>query len=131
MLVKPGASHSIEVMWDGKTGEFLCWYVNFQEPLSRTPVGFDTMDLALDVVISPDRSKWRWKDEDEFTEMISLGLLSHNKAQAIRAEGDKVIEMSITNQAPFCDGWESWSPPANWQIPEFPKNWSRVSFDED
>jgi hypothetical protein len=82
MLVKPGDSHSVELMWDGKTGEFLCWYVNLQLPLCRTPISFDTMDLALDVVISPDKSKWRWKDEDEFAEMIDLGLISTPDGQA-------------------------------------------------
>jgi predicted RNA-binding protein associated with RNAse of E/G family len=130
MLVKPGASHSVEVMWDGKTGEFLCWYINLQEPLRRTPVGFDTMDLALDVVISPDRANWRWKDEDEFAGMIKLGLISSSEAQAIRAEGKKAIKMAETNQPPFCDGWENWSPPICWQIPEFPTNWDQKYFGE-
>ena len=42
------------------------WYVNFQLPLTRTPRGIQTMDLALDIIVEPDRSSWRWKDEDEF-----------------------------------------------------------------
>jgi len=125
MLVKPGNSHSVEVMWDGSTGDFLCWYVNFQEPLRRTAFGFDTMDLALDIVICPDRSSWRWKDEDEFADMIALGIISPNQAQTLRTEGEKVIQMAVNNQPPFCDGWERWSPPGNWQIPEFPANRER------
>ena len=126
MLVKPGASHSVELMWDKDTSEFLCWYVNLQEPLRRTPLGFDTMDQALDIVISPDRAKWRWKDEQEFADMMELGLISPGEAQAIRAEGERVIQMSATNQPPFCDGWEKWSPPDDWSIPEFPQNWDQL-----
>ena len=123
MLVKPGAAHSVELMWDAETGQFLCFYVNLQKPLRRTPLGFDTMDLALDIVISPDCSKWRWKDEDEFAELIELGLISPQEAQAIRSEGGKVIQMAKTNQSPFCDGWETWSPPDEWGIPRFPNEW--------
>ena len=46
MLVKPGAAHSVELLWNAETGQFLCWYINLQEPLRRTPLGFDTMDLV-------------------------------------------------------------------------------------
>ncbi len=125
MLVKPGDSHSVELMWDAASGEFLCWYVNLQYPLRRTPVSFDTMDLALDVVISPDKSKWRWKDEDEFTEMIELGLISVEEGQAIRKEGESVIRLAEQNRSPFCDGWEHWEPPADWLVPPFPSDWDR------
>ena len=129
-LIKPGASHSVELMWDGETGKFLCWYINLQEPIRRTPLGFDSMDLALDIVISPDRSKWRWKDKEEFAELVELGLISSALAQAIRSEGEKVIQLAQTNQSPFCDGWETWSPPDEWQIPEFPDEWQTL-FTED
>lgn len=126
MLVKPRDSHSVEVMWDGETSEFLCWYINLQEPLRRTPLGFDTMDLALDVVISPDKSKWRWKDEEEFAEMIELGLISIEDSQFLRAEGESVIQLAKQNQPPFNDGWENWSPPDDWSIPTFPTDWDQL-----
>ena len=125
-LIKPGDPHSVELLWDDESGEFLCWYINLQEPLRRTPLGFDTMDLALDIVISPDCSKWRWKDEDEFAELIELGLISPSQAQAIRNEGEKVVQMAKTNQSPFCNGWETWSPPDEWKIPEFPAEWETL-----
>ena len=130
-LVKPGASHSVEVMKEAQTGEFLCWYINLQKPYQRTPVGFDTMDLALDIVISPDRSQWHWKDEDEFEALISLGLISTPEAQNIRNEGLRVIQHSEHNRSPFCDGWETWTPPVDWHIPQFPINWDQISFDEE
>jgi hypothetical protein len=123
MLVKPGAAHSVELLWDGETGEFLCWYINLQEPYRRTPMGFDTMDLALDIVISPDRSRSRWKDEDEFNELIELGLISPTQAQLVRNEGETVIHLAENNKPPFCDGWENWQPPEDWPIPDFPDEW--------
>ena len=130
MLVKPGEAHSVELMHAATTGDFLCWYVNLQEPLRRTPLGFDTMDQALDVVISPDKARWRWKDEDEFAEMAALGLFTQKDVAAIRAEGEKVIQRAEANQAPFCDGWENWQPPDHWEIPEFPESqdWRRADW---
>ncbi|MCM2579620.1 DUF402 domain-containing protein [Streptomyces sp. MTZ3.1] len=31
-----------------------CWYVNFEHPARRTGLGFDTLDLVVDLVIAPD-----------------------------------------------------------------------------
>ena len=31
----------------------------------RTPMGFDYMDQMLDIVVAPDFSWYRWKDEPE------------------------------------------------------------------
>lgn len=118
-----GAAYSIEVMWEGNTHQFSCWYVHLQEPLRRTTIGFDTMDQILDIVISPDRSSWYWKDEDEFSEAEAIGVYSPTKAQSIRQEGERVIGMLNTNASPFCDGWENWTPPKEWGIPAFPEGW--------
>ena len=94
--------------------------------LTQTPLGFDTMDHLLDIVISPDRSKWRWKDEDEFKVAVEIGLYSMEKARAIRAEGERVIQLLEADQPPFCDGWERWSPSLERQNPVFPDAWDRI-----
>jgi hypothetical protein len=126
MLVTPGASHAVYAMWESEHIRLKCWYVDLQDPLRRTSIGFDTMDHLLDIVISPDRSKWRWKDEDEFREAVEIGLYSKEEARAIRAEGERVIKLMEANQSPFCDGWERWSPPPEWQNPVFPANWDAI-----
>jgi len=126
MLTAPGASHSVYAMWEEGHTRFQCWYVNLEEPLRRTPVGFDTMDHLLDIVISSDRSEWSWKDEDEFSEAIALGVYSTEEARAIRAEGERVIDLMQANQPPFCDGWENWSPPKEWEIPTLPTGWDDI-----
>lgn len=120
------AGYSIQVMWPAGKREMVCWYVHLQEALRRTRVGFDTMDQMLDIVISPDRSDWHWKDEDEFNEAGAIGLYSAEKMRAIRAEGEKVISMMEANASPFCDGWENWLPPAEWGIPQFPEDWEKI-----
>jgi hypothetical protein len=123
-----GAAHSIELMWEAGTHRIRCWYVHLQEPLRRTGIGFDSMDQILDIVINPDRSKWHWKDEDEFSEAEVKGVYSYAKAKSIRAEGERVISMLNANASPFCDGWEDWTPPAVWTIPTFPEGWEKAPF---
>ncbi len=127
MLVTPGAAHAVYAMWEEGQTQFRCWYIDLQQPGQRTPIGFDTRDHTLDVVVSPDRSQWRWKDEDEFLEAQQVGLYTAEEARAIRAEGERVIQRVLSGQPPFCDGWERWSPPASWQIPELPTGWDDIT----
>jgi hypothetical protein len=126
MLCTPGATHSVYAMWDEGHTNFRCWYINLQDPLRRTPIGFDSMDHILDIVISPDRSTWRWKDEDDFNEAVAIGVYSAQEARAIRAEGERAVELMQANQSPFCDGWERWSPPLGWETPTLPAGWDEI-----
>lgn len=126
MLIPPTTLHAVYAMWETGPRLFLCWYVNLQSPLQRTLVGFDGIDYMLDIVISPDRSSWHWKDEDEFNEAVSIGVYPTELAQAIRAEGEAVIRQMQAGLPPFCDSWESWSPPKDWPIPDFPAGWERL-----
>ncbi|MFF7655247.1 hypothetical protein ACFZCY_36355 [Streptomyces sp. NPDC007983] len=57
--------------------------VNFEHPAHRTEGGFDTLDLAVDLVIDPDLSLLRWKDEDEYAHVRRLGIVSDNEHQAV------------------------------------------------
>ncbi len=124
MLVKPGMAHAIYLMRDAGWGNLIRWYVNLQDPLRRTPIGYDTWDHLLDIEIRPDRTGWRWKDEEDLAEAVAAGLLTIDEALAARKEGEKVIRILEQNQPPFCDGWENWSPPKTWGIPLLPENWS-------
>lgn len=125
-LHHPGSAYAIQLMWVGGTRKLNCWYVHLQEPLRRTQIGFDTMDQMLDIVISPDRTSWQYKDEDEFSDAEKIGVYSHAKARSIRAQAERVIEMLRVNASPFCDGWEEWIPPASWTIPMFPESWEKA-----
>jgi predicted RNA-binding protein associated with RNAse of E/G family len=131
MLATPGAAHVVYVMWEEGHTSFKCWYINLQEPLHRVPMGFDTMDHLLDIVISPDRSEWRWKDEDEFREAVAIGVFTPEEACAILAEGERVVKLVEAGESPFCDGWERWLPPAEWGIPDFPVDWDDIGVGDD
>jgi hypothetical protein len=37
------------------------WYVDFVRPYRRSPIGIDTFDLLVDLVVTPDLSACRWK----------------------------------------------------------------------
>jgi hypothetical protein len=53
-LITPGAAHAIHLWWLAPDWRFGGWYVNLQEPIRRTTLGFDYMDQMLDIVVEPD-----------------------------------------------------------------------------
>ncbi len=123
VLITPGEAHAVYAMWDAETRAHLCWYCNLQDPIRRTAIGFDTSDQWLDVVFNPDRSGWHWKDADELESAVLAGACTAEQARSIQAEGERVIQAFEENQPPFCDGWERWSPPDEWQPLEVPEHW--------
>ena len=123
-LTPPGAAHSVDLYW-GESGELLGWYVNLQDPLERGPIGFDTADHILDLWVHPDRS-WEWKDEHELAEVEALGFFDARKVDAIRREGERVVERVIAWAPPFCDGWEDWRPDPAWPVPALPDGWREL-----
>ncbi|GAA3798954.1 DUF402 domain-containing protein [Cellulomonas soli] len=88
------------------------WYVNLQEPLRRTADGFETLDHVLDIVVAPDLSWWRWKDEDELLAAVELGVLTAEEASAIRATGEVVIAAVERGDPPWDLTWATWHPGA-------------------
>jgi len=109
-----------------ESGEQWGWYVNFQEPSRRTARGVQTMDLALDIVVEPDRSSWRWKDEDEFDLFLARGVFSQEVGARVRQEAAAVIERIARNDPPFDSDWPSWTPDPGWGIPVLPAGWDVV-----
>jgi hypothetical protein len=102
------------------------WYVNLQDPLMRTSIGFDTVDHALDVVVELDRSSWRWKDEDELAEAVNDGLFTPAEAADFRAWGERAVERILSSEPPFDRNWDGWRPDPAWGAPELPDGWDRV-----
>lgn len=111
-LTRPGDAHSVTVFTE------LGWYVNFQEPLRRTPIGFDTADHLADLWRLPT-GEWRWKDEHELDAAVARGYLSPADAAAIRAEGERLIA-----ESEFPTGWENFEPDADWRAPRLPQGWN-------
>lgn len=126
MLIVPGEAFSIYLMWKTGTRNLVCWYINLQEPIRRTDIGFDTMDHMLDVVVSPELSTWQWKDEDEFAEAVRIGFYPPEKAREIRAEGEKALHFLTAELRSFYQKWESWQPQPEWEIPKLSPLWDRM-----
>ena len=103
------------------------WYVNLQDPLARTPMGFDTTDHALDVVIELDRSSWRWKDEEELAEAVRDGLFTPEEAADFRVWGERAVERVLSREPPFDREWDDWRPDPGWPLPELPPGWDLSS----
>jgi hypothetical protein len=118
-LIRPGRPHSLWVVWDADW-TLRGWYVNLQEKLRRTPIGFDTEDHVLDLWVDADGTV-SWKDEDEFAEAIAVGRFSPAKAEAVRAEADRVLA-----ERPWPTGWEDWRPDPSLPLPTLDPTWDRV-----
>lgn len=122
-IVSRGRAHATYAWWWAATEEHLGWYVNLQEPLRRTRLGWDTMDQELDIEVSPDL-RWRWKDEDKFEERVTLGYLTRAEADAVRREGEAVIADIEAGRPPFDEPWPDWKPDQSWPIPSLPDDWA-------
>ena len=122
MIAPREAAHTVSLHWEHATDTFLGWYVNLQEPMRPTSIGYDTFDQMLDIWIEPDRS-WRWKDWGELIEAEQVGIFTPDEADEIRAEGQRVID-SLDTLLPT--GWEPWRPDPAWPLPALPENWDRI-----
>ena len=125
-LTVPGEAHSVLLFWD-ESGQFVSWYIDLETQMSRTPLGFDYMDQMLDIVVAPDLSWWRWKDEDELEECVRLGLWNAAQAAAVRAEGERALARLLAREPPFDERWEDWRPDPTWDPPQIRSGWQTVS----
>jgi hypothetical protein len=123
-LLRPGDWHAVWVSWL-PGGEHWGWYVNLQRPLARTPLGFATMDLMLDVIVEPDRT-WRYKDEDELETLVVAGILDAGTDRRVRDEARRVIGQAERGEPPFSEPWPDWRPSRDWTLPELPAGWEQL-----
>jgi hypothetical protein len=122
-LIREGDRHATMLLWDQHTWEFRCWYLNYQDPLRRFALGFETMDLTLDTLISPDRANWRWKDEVEFEDGIRFGWYTREQLADLKAYGERVVADALAGAPPFDAGWEHWRPDPAWAPLTLPEGW--------
>jgi len=101
------------------------WYVNLQEPLRKTRIGFDTLDQELDVIVEFDGS-WRWRDEDELAEAIRRGVIPAKEEPRLRGDGKKGVHRILDREPPFDREWNDWRPDPTWPIPALPEGWHRI-----
>ena len=56
MLQRPDDHYAVWHFWDGPDRDFVCWYLNLQTAFVRSPDGYSTQDLELDVLVFADGS---------------------------------------------------------------------------
>jgi protein associated with RNAse G/E len=96
------------------------WYVNFERPFRRTPIGIDTFDLLLDLVIAPDLSWHAWKDEDEYAQGRHLGLIDDTTHRHVDEGRQQVMALLEDRHGPFAEDWSGWSVAVDWPKPVLP-----------
>jgi len=124
VLVRSGDWHALWVSWL-EDGCQWGWYVNLQMPFRRTPLGLETMDLALDVLIENDRT-WSWKDEDELATFVAAGVFDEELTGRLRAEGLRVVARAEAGEHPFDQEWARLRPDPSLPKPQLPDSWDLV-----
>ncbi|WP_411104197.1 DUF402 domain-containing protein [Streptomyces sp. cmx-4-9] len=98
------------------------WYVNFEHPAHRTEAGFDTFDLAVDLVIAPGLDRCTWKDEDEYAHVRRLGIVSDAVHREVEAARSQVLAMAEGRTGVFAHAatWSAWRWDPDWPSPCLP-----------
>jgi hypothetical protein len=118
----PDEWFSVALMFSGDGHDFLCWYVNFEEPFRRTPIGTDSSDLALDLVVDPDGT-WRWKDEDEYEHARRLGVITARQHDAVETARERAVDLIGRQSGPLSERWTRWRRDEGWPAPSLPDGW--------
>lgn len=123
-VFETGTWWSTRLMWDADTGKFMCWYVDFRLPVTRTDGRVDSKDLQLDVVMSPDGS-WTWKDETHFALAVKAGFIHEDQRAAVEAARGQVVARIERREFPFDDSLVDWTPDGL-SVPTLPADWHVV-----
>ncbi|MGH3488172.1 MAG: DUF402 domain-containing protein [Actinopolymorphaceae bacterium] len=103
------------------SGELAIWYVNFEQPYRRTPIGIDTCDHILDLVFDKDGTH-EWKDEDDYAHGRRLGLVTDAQHAEIERAKDQAFGMFEQRTGPFDEKWLTWRRGPAWPLPVLPDN---------
>lgn len=125
MLQRPHDCYAVWLFWDGPNREFKGWYINLESPFARTAIGFDTLDLELDIVVKPDGT-WTFKDVDMLWQRHHEGRFTLPEVRRILDLGDRLGRM-LDSGVRWWDGYPiTWSPDPEWSVPEIPVGWAEV-----
>jgi hypothetical protein len=123
VLYRPGDAYSVWLYWGAADHDFRSWYINLEDPWQRTPIGFDSRDNLLDILVAPDLSSWEWKDEDELAWAVENGRYAPQEAATFRTQGERALERLRRREPPFDQDWLSWRPDQAWSPPVLPQGW--------
>ena len=121
-----GKSYSVIRTWVQADQEFKGWYVNLEQPWTRTEIGFDSRDDVLDVVVADDLNGCTLKDEDELDFAVESCSLTVQEEASIRRAASGAIEDVERGQWPFDEtAWEKLAPPERVELIELPTGWDQ------
>jgi hypothetical protein len=119
MVQRPQDHFAIWHFWEGSDRTFVCWYLNLQTAFVRTPTGYHTQDLELDIIVYPDGGHVV-KDDELLEERVAQGRYSSELVNWIRKYGARLTDR-LDAEGPWWDrSWASWTPPTHWIDPELP-----------
>ena len=121
-LMYPGLGYSVWLFWEGEPHRFTTYYINFEEPFRRTPVGFRTHDHTLDIVVQPNLS-WQWKDRPEFEALVAQGHFGAEFAVSVEQAAEDALARLTRSDPPFDGSWCDWEPPGHWLRPKLHPSW--------
>ncbi len=125
IFLEPEKYYACILFWEQASDRFDSYYFNFQLPYRRSPCGFDTLDLDLDLVVDP-QFNWEWKDEDEYQEGIRQGGIQEEWVQGIQRSIPEVLERIEQRRYPLDGSWLTWRPDPRWPLPRLPEGWQVV-----
>jgi Protein of unknown function (DUF402) len=106
--------------------DFDGWYINLEEPLRRTRLGFDYKDLLLDVLLERDLRSWRWKDRDDLLQAVAEGLFPSGLVTELEGQGEAAVHEARSGSPMFHERWREWRPDTAWPVPVLPESWESV-----
>lgn len=125
LLLEPENYYSTILFWNHESGEFLCYYINFQLPFQRSHCGVDTLDLDLDLIVNPDFS-YEWKDVDDYQKAIENEIIFPKWIEGIEEAKHGIFERLEKRQYPYDGSWLDWIPDSGWSPPKLPENWDKI-----
>lgn len=117
---------AVQHFWSRADRQFARWYLNIQEPMRPTAIGFDSQDLELDIVIAADGT-WSVKDDDLLDQRVYEGRWTAEEGRAIRAIGERLVREVVAPRRWWWDAaWSTWHPDPSWEAPLLPPRWAEV-----
>jgi hypothetical protein len=116
---RPDRWSRVNLGWHPDTGDFMGWYVNFEQPVAANPTGVWGKDLVLDLLVAPDGT-FSVKDQADFDEAIDRGIVSAELRGIFAAETESVLAELHERSGPFDLLWTSFRPDSDWADPQLP-----------
>ena len=111
----PNKYFAIRMFFAEEGWRHICWYVNFQRPYVRTALGFEALDLALDIVVTAhDASALIAKDEEQYLTGIEQGGISNEDVAGIAQARSALADLKSFGMEPFLSDWRGWRPREGW-----------------